>query len=85
MNTKTMEQLRTLDVETLSQVTGAGIPNGWHAPFGYMSNNIICKNGYRYNSENMKNGNCAINWESVVNDIVSNAVVAFVGGVARIP
>lgn len=84
MSTKTIESFIILRTETLATVEG-GIPRGWYAPFGYMSDNMICKNGYRYTTDNVRRGNCRVNWESVVTDIVANTSIALASGVGRIP
>ncbi|HEP1819314.1 TPA: hypothetical protein VB845_001123 [Streptococcus suis] len=75
----------TMTEEILAQVEGGAVPYGWHAPFGYLSDNIICKNGYRYNTENMRKGNCAINWESVTNSIVASFVTHMSGAHSNRP
>ncbi|MBF0818193.1 hypothetical protein [Streptococcus acidominimus] len=72
MNTKVMEQFNTLEPEALSQVEGSGVPYGWYSPFSSISDNIICRNGYRYTTANMNNGNCKVNWSNIVGNVVNN-------------
>ena len=78
MNTKTMEQFKSLNSSVLANIEG-GIPYGWYAPFGYYTDNIICRNGYRYTQSNWNSGNCQINVESVVNGVVSEMAMAIAG------
>lgn len=78
MNTKTMEQFKSLNSSVLSSIEG-GIPYGWYAPFGYYTDNIICRNGYRYTQSNWNSGNCKMNVESVVNGVVSQMAMAIAG------
>jgi len=42
----------------LSHINGGSIPYGWYAPFRYISDNIICRDGYRYTQSNWNFGNC---------------------------
>ncbi len=78
METKTIEQFKSLNSSCLANIEG-GIPYGWYAPFGYISDNIICRDGYRYSQSNWNSGNCKINVESVVNGVVSQMAMAIAG------
>lgn len=75
MNAKPFTVLTTHQLATIE----GGIPAGWYAPYGYISDNLICRNGYRPTQANFKNGNCGTNWEAVVNNTVANMSMALGG------
>ncbi|MGC4430851.1 bacteriocin class II family protein, partial [Streptococcus suis] len=76
MNTKTMEQFNQINTEVLENIEG-GVPYGWYSPFSSISDNIICRNGYRYTMANMRNGNCRVDWSNVVGNVANNMAAAW--------
>ncbi|WP_449461289.1 hypothetical protein [Streptococcus suis] len=78
MNTRRMEEFEVLNNDQLSFV-GGGVTPGWYAPI-WFSDNLECKNGYAYNSANMKNGICRFNWNTIVNNVVANTVTSAISG-----
>ncbi|HFI0638093.1 TPA: hypothetical protein ACGO1U_001555 [Streptococcus suis] len=76
MNTKTMDSFNQITKEVLENIEG-GVPHGWYSPFSSISDNIICKNGYRYTMENMRTGNCRVDWSNVVGNVANNMAAAW--------
>ena len=47
---------------------------GYYAPFDKVSNNIECKIGHPYNKQNMQNGTCRVNWNTVAENVIKTTV-----------
>ncbi|WP_449455382.1 hypothetical protein [Streptococcus suis] len=55
----------------------------WYYPsfIGHpVTNTVECKVGYLYGPNNLKNGNCRVRYDNVVENIINNAVVGAVSG-----
>lgn len=53
---------------------------GYYAPFDKVSNNIECKIGHPYNKQNMQNGTCRVNWNTVTESTIKNMIDSAVTG-----
>lgn len=76
MNTTSLEQFDVMDTERLASVEG-GVPSGWYSPFSTISDNIICRVGYRYSLANLKNGRCKVDWGNIVGNVANNMASAW--------
>lgn len=53
---------------------------GYYAPFGSISSNIECKNGYKYSKQNMNSGICRVNWNTVIGNTINSTINAGIAG-----
>jgi hypothetical protein len=45
----------------------------WYNPIWY-NPNIECQNGYAYGPTNLKNGKCRVNWNGVVDSVITGSI-----------
>ena len=58
----------------------AAVTPGYYSPFSSISDNIECKKGYPYNKKNMQSGICRVNWNTVTENTINNALNSAVSG-----